>query len=187
MTLYERLMLRVRNKTSIARNQSVDIDKTAKIRDCTILIKGHNNSLKIEANVRLRNTFIEINGNNCSLTIGENSVIGQNCYLSVREEGTSLLISSDCMLSRNVKIMTSDGHNIIKNEQRINHAKSIVIGKHVWLADNATILKGVNIGDHSILGINSTLTKSVEANCIAVGNPAKVVQSDVTWQHELTY
>lgn len=177
----------LRNKLRVSKGNSVDIADTAKLRQCAISIKGTNNRLTIEDGANIRGTQIEIDGVGCHIHIKKNCIIGHDCYLSAREDNITLELGEDCMLSRNVKIMTSDGHNIIKNGQRINHAKSIEIGKHVWLADNATILKGANIGDHSILGINSTLTKSVEANCIAVGNPAKVVQSDVTWQHELTY
>ncbi len=91
------------------------------------------------------------------------------------------------MFSRNVKIMTSDGHDILENSKRINYAKDINIGNHVWLADNTTILKGVTIGDNSIIGINSTVTKSVPINSIAAGNPAKVVKSSIYWEETLTY
>jgi acetyltransferase-like isoleucine patch superfamily enzyme len=83
--------------------------------------------------------------------------------------------------------MTSDGHNIVKHGERINSANDISIGCHVWLADNVTVLKGASIGDQSIVGINSTLTKPIGSGVIAVGNPAKVVQDEVSWQHELTY
>jgi len=53
----------------------------------------------------------------------------------------------------------------------------------VWLADNVTILKGVEVAEGSIVGINSTLTKSISSNVIAVGNPAKVVKDGVNWSH----
>lgn len=66
--------------------------------------------------------------------------------------------------------MTSDGHDILRDGKRINPAKSIYIGSHVWLADNVTILKGVDIGSGSIIGINSTVTKSIGQYCIAAGN-----------------
>ncbi|MBJ6958659.1 acyltransferase, partial [Vibrio cholerae] len=77
---------------------------------------------------------------------------------SCRESDTTLIIGSECMFSRNVKLMTSDGHDILRDGKRINPAKSIYIGSHVWLADNVTILKGVSIGSGSIVGINSTVT-----------------------------
>ncbi|MBD3842261.1 MAG: acyltransferase, partial [Campylobacterales bacterium] len=107
-------------------------------------------------------------------------VIGHGSYLSAKE-GRKLVIGANCMFSRNVKIMTSDGHSIFKSEVVVNHAKDILIGSHVWLADNVTIMKGVTIGEGSVVGINSTLTKSIPSKSIAVGNPAKVIKGDIEW------
>ncbi|WP_254789998.1 acyltransferase, partial [Vibrio cholerae] len=92
-----------------------------------------------------------------------------------------------CMFSRNVKLMTSDGHDILRDGKRINPAKSIYIGSHVWLADNVTILKGVDIGSGSIIGINSTVTKSIGQYCIAAGNPARKIKDNISWNTTLSY
>jgi len=108
-------------------------------------------------------------------------MIGNGCYLSTKEHNTSLIIWNGCGLSRNVKIMTSDGHPIYKNRQRINFSKDIKIENNVWIADNVTILKGTIVGSGSVVGINSTVTKNIEAHSIVVGNPAKVVKRDIVW------
>ena len=55
----------------------------------------------------------------------------------------------------------------------------IIIGENVWIGTNARIQKGVTIGDNSIIGANSVVTKDVPANCIAVGNPARVVKTNI--------
>ncbi|MEZ9699177.1 acyltransferase [Vibrio sp. 10N.261.46.E12] len=181
------LRLRLRNKVKVESNNTLSIAKSSRIRQCNISIKGFGNKLLIDDNVNIRRSHIEIDGNNCLIHIKGNSTIGQNCYLSAREKNINLVVGEDCMFSRNVKIMTSDGHNIIKEGKRINFAKSINIGSHVWLADNVTLLKGVTVGDNSIVGINSTLTKSSPSGSITAGNPARIVQKDVTWQHEIDY
>ncbi|MGZ5209183.1 MAG: acyltransferase, partial [Sulfuricurvum sp.] len=93
-----------------------------------------------------------------------------------------LQIGNNCMLSRNINILTSDGHPIYQNEQRINLAQSILIGNRVWLSDDVTILKGVTIGEGSIVGIHSLVTKSVPVHSISVGVPAKVVKSEIDWE-----
>ena len=178
---------KLRNKIKISGRHRIMVDKSSKIRQCKIVIKGEDNTLKIGKNVNLRHSTIEIDGTNCRLMIDDDTIIGHDCYLSVRESGTNITIGEGSMLSRNVKIMTSDGHNIIKSGKRINDAQSIEVGPKVWLTDNVTILKGVTVGEGSIIGINSTLTKSVPSRAIAAGNPAKVVQNEVSWQHELTY
>ncbi len=182
------LITRLRNKFRVqGKSHTIKLSPSAKIRRCSILIKGQNNTLIIEDNVNIRDCQIEIDGDNCMINIKKHTIIGHNSYLSARENGTKLSIGEDCMLSRNVKIMTSDGHDILKNSTRINPSKDINIGNHVWLADNVTVLKGTSIGDSSILGINSTLTKSIPNNSIAVGNPAKVIIGEVNWRHKLTF
>ena len=55
----------------------------------------------------------------------------------------------------------------------------ITIGENVWIGARCRICKGVTIGDNSVIGANSVVTKSVPANCIAVGNPARVVKTDI--------
>ena len=181
------MLLRLRNKFRASGEYQLNIHPTAKIRGCTFSIKGKGNTITIGSGVNIRDCDIEVNGEQCTLSIGDKTIIGHGSYLSVREKGTHLHIGEDCMLSRNVKIMTSDGHNIIKNGKRVNHARDISIGNSVWLADNVTVLKGVAIGDNSIVGINATLTKSIGSSCVAVGNPARVVQNDVSWEHKLIY
>jgi len=175
------LIERLRNKIRIDKTSTIDVAKSVKIVGCHILIKGKNNHLFIGEHTRLRNMTIEIIGDNYFVKIGKNCMIGDACYLSVKE-GTHLIIGDGCGLSRNVKIMTSDGHPIFKEGKRINEAKDIVLGSHVWIADNVTILKGCMIGEGSVVGINATVTKNIPSTSIAVGNPAKVVQDNIEWR-----
>ena len=136
---------------------------------------------------RIKNSNIEIVNDNCTIEIGKNCIIGYNCYLSCKENNTKLIIKENCSLSRNIKIMTSDGHPIFNNNktttQRINNAKDIIINDNIWIADNVTILKGVTIMSNSIIAINSTLTKDVPSNSIFAGNPAKLVKENILWEH----
>jgi virginiamycin A acetyltransferase len=50
------------------------------------------------------------------------------------------------------------------------------IGAGCWLADNVTILEGVEIGDGAVVGAGAVVTKSVPAYAVAVGNPARVMR-----------
>ena len=172
---------KLRNKIRIKGNVLLEIASSAKIVNCDISIKGNNNKLVIEDGVSIRYTQIEILGNDCSIEIGRNSIIGHESYLSSKE-GRSLHIKENCMFSRNVKIMTSDGHPIYQNGVLINKSRDVLINNNVWLADNVTVLKGVSIGNNSVVGINSTLTHSIDAHTISVGNPAKVVKENISWK-----
>lgn len=176
---------KLRNKIRIAKGTSLDIAKNAKIVNCSVVVRGESNRLVIADKAILRNTIVEIMGNNCTIEIGEKSMIGDNCYLSAKEDGISLVIKDNCGLSRNVKVMTSDGHPIFQDNIRINPAKNIRIDKHTWIGDNVTILKGVTIGSGCVIGINSTVVKDIPSRTVAVGNPAKVIKENIEWKAEL--
>ena len=180
------VMQKLRNKIRIKgkSNRIVVDDKTSlKIVNTKIYIRGQNNTLYIKNNVNIRNSFIEIVGDNCSITIGENCIVGYDCYLSAKETDIELKIGDNCMLSRNAKLMTSDGHPIFHKNEVVNKAKNITVNENVWIADNVTILKGVEIGSNSVVGIDSVLTKSIPSHSVAAGNPAKVIKNDISWGH----
>lgn len=173
---------KLRNKIRLQDEANILVSKKAKVVNCSIVVHGKNNTLIIDDYARVRGVTIEIMGDNCLLYIGEESMVGDNCYLSVKENGRKLVIGKDCGLSRNVKVMTSDGHPVFKENERINIAADIVIEDHVWIADNVTILKGVTIGYGSVIGINSTVVKSISDRCVAVGNPARTVHENIEWR-----
>jgi acetyltransferase-like isoleucine patch superfamily enzyme len=54
--------------------------------------------------------------------------------------------------------------------------KPIVIGDDVFIGANSIILKGVTIGDRAVIGAGSVVTWDVPADCIAAGNPAKIIR-----------
>ena len=180
------LIQKLRNKIRIQGDDNkiiLDDKHSLKLANTKIYIKGKNNTLHIKSNVNIRNSFIEIIGDNCSITIGENCILGHESYLSAKEQGISLSLGFNCMLSRNAKLMTSDGHPIYHKNELINKAQNICLNDNVWVADNVTILKGIEVGEGSVIGIDSVLTKSVPAHSIAAGNPAKVIKSDINWNH----
>lgn len=181
------LKLRLRNKIRCHAGNKIEISDGVNLRENQILIKGSNNTLTICDDVNIKGSIIEIDGDGCHLTIGNGCVIGEGCYISCRERNTVLTIGDECMLSRNIKIMTSDGHDIFHDGKRINHARDIRIGNKVWLADNVTVMKGADIGSGSVVGINSLVFSVVGNNAIVAGNPARVIREDVSWGIELTY
>ena len=52
----------------------------------------------------------------------------------------------------------------------------ITIGQNVWFGARCIVLKGVTIGDNSVIAAGSIVVKSIPANCVAAGNPARVVK-----------
>ena len=53
----------------------------------------------------------------------------------------------------------------------------IVIEDHVWVGMNVMILKGVTIGEGAIIAAGSVVIKDIPENCIAGGNPCRVIKT----------
>ena len=53
----------------------------------------------------------------------------------------------------------------------------VVIEDDVWVGAHCIILKGVTIGARSIIGAGSVVTKSIPADCVAAGNPCRVIKN----------
>jgi maltose O-acetyltransferase len=53
----------------------------------------------------------------------------------------------------------------------------VTIGRNVWVGGGAIILPGVTIGDGTTIGAGSVVTKSIPANCVAAGNPCRVIHT----------
>lgn len=56
---------------------------------------------------------------------------------------------------------------------RVIMTKEILIKKNAWIGARVNILPGVTIGENAIIGTGSIVTKD---DCIAVGNPARVIK-----------
>lgn len=125
-------------------------------------------------------------GSFSSVEIGSNLSVTSSLYIRVVEK-TKVSIGNDCLIATGVTIRTNDGHPIYDTTsgERINHSQDITIGNHVWLGDEAAILKGVKIGDGSIVAMRSIVTKDVDSKVIVAGIPARVVRENCTWEHDL--
>lgn len=102
-------------------------------------------------------------GNFCSFLSAGNLEIGEN----------TLIASYVCITTENHGIKQGPSFNYI--DQELTNS-DVIVGKNCWIGEKVTILPGVVIGDNSIIGANSVVTKSIPSNCIAVGNPAKVIK-----------
>ena len=55
--------------------------------------------------------------------------------------------------------------------------KPITVADNVWLGGGAILLPGVSIGENTVVGAGSVVTRSLPADVVAVGNPARVVRT----------
>lgn len=106
--------------------------------------------------------------------------IGQSCGFSgtVIASLSEITIGSNTLFGANTLITDFDWHNVdpAKRHDEITSGRPIYIGNNVFIGYGSTILKGSSIGDNSVIGANSVVTTAIPPNCIAAGNPCKVVK-----------
>ena len=111
---------------------------------------------------------------------GINTYLGDNVYMNfncIILDCAKVTIGNNCMFAPNVQIYSAA--HPIDPELRKNgkeFAKEIIIGNNVWIGGGAIINPGVTIGDNSVIGSGSVVTKNIPSNCVAVGNPCKVIK-----------
>lgn len=100
-------------------------------------------------------------------------------------EGSQISIGARCLIAGDTSFNTSDFHTIfdVATGERINQARDIRVGEHVWIGARAMVLKGASIGRDSVVGAGSIVTGGFEPNSMIVGNPARLVRSGVGWRH----
>lgn len=112
------------------------------------------------------------------LQIGHHSGMSSACIWVNK----SVSIGNYVKIGANTVIVDNDCHslncqfrrNSVFDAENINSA-SIIIEDDVLIGANCIILKGVTIGARSIVGAGSVVTKSIPSDCVACGNPAKVI------------
>ena len=94
----------------------------------------------------------------------------------------SISIGHQVVISERVVLRDSDNHSIKDVGDIVSDESApIVIGNHVWIGMNVTVLKGVTIGEGAIVAAGSVVIRDVPPHCLVAGVPAKVVKTDVTW------
>lgn len=112
------------------------------------------------------------------LIIGDNVGLSQTALIS----HCKLSILSNVKIGGGTCIYTTDFHSldaiIRTSSEDMKHRKCapVRIEENVFIGAHCIILKGVTIGRNSIIGAGSVVTKSIPANEIWAGNPAKFIR-----------
>ncbi len=146
------------------------------------VLGSHNVVLALGETSRLR-LRIDIHGNGALIYVGPGTrIISAHIVLGRSDAPTSVLIGAQSLLSRQVTLRATDSHSIIDiaSGTVINEPESIVIEPHVWIGENATLLKGCSVGAGSIIAAAALVTGDLPACSTCGGIPAKVLR---TGQH----
>lgn len=163
----------------------IQIKSGCRINGTEIFIRGNDNFIEIGDDCNIKGAKFWIEDNNNSIRLGKMVTIEKETQLACIE-GCRIIIGSDCMFSSSIAIRTGDSHSIVDlGGKRINPSKDVIIGSHVWIGNNATLNKGVEISNNCVVGSGSILTKSfLKENCIIAGIPATIVKAEIDWRRE---
>lgn len=120
-------------------------------------------------------------GEGAKIKIGNDVGISSACirakqYIKIEN---NVNIGGDCIL------LDTDAHNMnykIRRKRdgedgRTANSAPIIIEDDVLIGARCIILKGVTIGAHSVIAAGSIVTKSIPKDCVAGGNPCKIIKN----------
>lgn len=137
----------------------------------------------IGENVEIDTPFHCDHGNN--IFIGNNVIIGINCTFV---DNAEIRIGNRVLIASNVQFYTSS-HPVLPQERLVDdwkekgttffrtYARPIEIKDNVWIGGGSILLPGVTVGENSVIGAGSVVTRSIPANCVAVGNLCRVIRT----------
>ena len=106
------------------------------------------------------------------LKIGEGSIITAGCIITVNIEiGKHVILNLSCTV----------GHDTVIGDYcsfmpTVNISGEVVLEKGVYVGTGAKIINQLSIGSNTTVGAGAVVAKTLPANCIAVGVPAKPIK-----------
>jgi maltose O-acetyltransferase len=114
--------------------------------------------------------FVSYDG--ARISIGDHTFVNYGSSISAYKH---VKIGHQCLIGHHALIVDRNEHGVERRDVA-PPPEQVIIEDHVWIGSRVIILPGVCIGRHSVIGAGSVVTKDIPANCLAVGNPARVVR-----------
>jgi acetyltransferase-like isoleucine patch superfamily enzyme len=170
----------------------VSLDGVHIYSDCGFAIQ--NGKTSPEERVKIgEHTFLQGRysvGESGFLSIGKHCSFRSGTHFSIKER---LVVGDHVFGAPNVFVSDNNSHPLspkLRKEMtetdpggrlwKVNDnvvSAPVTIETGVWLGHGVVVLKGVSIGQWSIVGAGAVVTKSIPPFSIAVGNPARVVDT----------
>ncbi len=113
------------------------------------------------------------------VTIGEGTTFFGHVTVDIQRP-CLVEIGRNCNLSDGVFIITHGYDWAVLREkfgEMLGSSGKVILEENVFIGINTLILKGVTIGRNTIIGAGSVVTRDIPADCVAAGNPCKVIMT----------
>jgi acetyltransferase-like isoleucine patch superfamily enzyme len=104
--------------------------------------------------------------------------IGKNCRISWKAHLDKSVNPKGIHIGDNTWIL--NGAMILAHDHCRGLKADTYIGSDCVIGVRSIVMPGITIGNQSVVGGGSVVTKDISCNCIAVGNPAKVIKEGVS-------
>jgi len=181
---YKRLFANTGRGLAIAANISTRCPQQVSLGDNIFLDSGVTlDAIGIRSHITIGNSIFLgkhslLSCSSSTITLGNHISIGPNCY--IRASRGPVTLGSHITIGAHTVIISGGPHYKRLDIPMMNQsgtADGITIGDDVWLGVGVRVIDGVNIGNGSVIGAGAVVTKSIPEYSIAVGVPAKVIQS----------
>jgi len=119
-------------------------------------------------------------GRNITFYNPKNMIIGKNVYIAYGSwfSASETILIEDEVIIGPYLICSSANHTKQVDSYRYGPPvkEKITIQTGSWIGGHCIILAGVKIGSSTLIGAGSVVTKSIEANSLSAGNPAKIIK-----------
>lgn len=138
------------------------------------------NNFVAQRNLRLEAFQKTTDDTDLKITIKDNVHINWDVHIGALDKiviEDNVLIGSRVLITDHSHGRTEGTDLKLPPDTRPLYSKGpVIIHKNVWLGEGVCVMPGVTIGENTIVGANSVVTKSLPANCIAGGIPAKIIR-----------
>lgn len=104
--------------------------------------------------------------------------IGKNCRISWKAHLDKSVNPQGIHIGDNVWIL--NGAMILAHDHCRNLKTDTYIGDDCVIGVRSIILPGISIGNQCVIGGGSVVTRNIPSQCVAVGNPAKVIKENIS-------
>ena len=104
---------------------------------------------------------------------GEGVFINFGCTIL---DGGGVYIGRKTLIAPGVHIFTAEHPLNADDRDEWEMCRPVRIGERCWIGGDATICPGVTIGDRTVVGAGSVVVRDIPSDCVAVGNPCRVIK-----------